>query len=69
MYFDEDTEIQINIYKWKTEDKVDIEIDYGGLSPLELSTSTVKEADLFIKALKRALVKKYRVNEDGSLDK
>jgi len=68
--FNEDTEVEINIYKWNGEDQVDIEIDYGGFSSLELSTSSMKEADIFIRALKRAVVKvnKYKVNEDGTVD-
>jgi hypothetical protein len=70
MIFNEDSEVKIDIYKWKgeDEDRVDIEIDYGGFNSIELTVSTMKEADMFIKALKKANVKKHRVNEDGSLD-
>lgn len=69
MIFDEESEVKINIYKWKGEDQVDIEIDYGGFNPLEISTSNMKEADMFIRALKEAIknVKKHKVNEDGTL--
>lgn len=67
MIFNEDSEVKIDIYKWKGEDQVDIEIEYGGFAPIELSTSTIKEADMFIRALKRATVEKHRVNEDGTL--
>ena len=67
MIFNEDSEVTINIYKWKGEDQVDIEIEYGGFNPLEVSTSSMKEADMFIKALKRAIPNKYKVDNEGNV--
>jgi len=67
MIFNEDSEVKIDIYKWKGEDRVDIEIDYGGFNKIELDVSTMKEADLLIKALKKAVVNKHKVDEDGNI--
>lgn len=66
--FNEESEIEINIYKWKHGNRVEIEIEYGGISPFEITVKNMAEADIFVRALKKSKVTKYKVNEDGSVE-
>lgn len=61
-------EFKINIYDWKGEDQVDVELDCLGRYPKEYNFQSVKEAREFIKALQSAKVYKYKVNDDGSVE-
>lgn len=66
-YEESDPEFEINIFNWKGEDTVEVDIECGKYSSMgSLTFRTVTEARNFIKRLQKAKVNKYDVNEDGS---
>ncbi|WP_143322996.1 hypothetical protein [Clostridium sp. HBUAS56010] len=68
MYIEDDKDdFKINIYKWKGEDRVDVELILGDYNPLELGFRNLTTAKEFVKKLQSAEVRKFNVNERGEI--
>lgn len=61
-------DFKINIYKWKGENRVDLELILGEYAPIEFGFETVVRAREFAKKLQSAEVVKYNVNENGEVE-
>ncbi|GLB26545.1 hypothetical protein LXJ15735_27860 [Lacrimispora xylanolytica] len=63
-----DEDFKINIYKWKGEARVEVELVLGEYNPIELSFKTISVAREFIRKLQSAEVAKFNVNEKGEIE-
>lgn len=61
-------DFKINIYKWRGEDRVEVELVLGEYNPIELNFKTMAVAREFIKKLQSAEVTKFNVNEKGEIE-
>jgi len=61
-------DFKINIYKWKGENRVDLELILGEYAPIEFGFETLEGAREFAKKLQSAKVVKYNVNENGEVE-
>jgi len=64
-----DNDFKINIYKWRGEDRVDLELSFGDYRPpVELGFESVAIARDFVKKLQSAEVRKLNVKENGEVE-
>ena len=65
---DEEQDVEIKVFKYKELNRVEVEICYGYEDrQLEIVFSDLYSANNFIKALKKAPVSRFKVDEDGNV--
>jgi hypothetical protein len=71
LYYDEDKFVGIKIFDWKDDNRVEVEVHYGGYNSFDEEFKTVKDARDFISKLQLATknIEKYKVDEEGICEK